>query len=138
MQQVRLSGTFSIAPPTVSESTFPGGVFTGQLSTLPAPKQAPVYEAQNRNLNSANAYVGLSGVGPADSVTKGNTLYIRTSNLIWIRLTFSNLPSDIVSEIPVQGMLILEIPDNNALILLEAKGTGYIEYACTGNQLTGY
>lgn len=136
MQQVKLSGSVTVAPPTVSDSTFPGGVYTGVLTTLPSPKQAPVYDSHTRNLNAPSDYVTLYGIGPADTVTKGNFLFIRTTSLIWFEVTFQNTPSNTVSEFPVMGTMLIEVPDLNAITLLRAKGTGYIEYCVTGNQLT--
>lgn len=134
MQQVKLDGSVSVAPPTVSDSTFPAGVYSSKLTTLPSPKQAPVYDSHTRNLSSPSAYTTLTGIGPNDTVTAGNFLYIRTTSLIWIEITFKQTPSDIVSEIPVMGTLIIEVSDTNAISLLRAKGSGYIEYCVTGNQ----
>lgn len=135
--QLKVEGSFVASPPTVTDATFPGAVFNAKLQLLPSPKQSSVWSGDVKNLNSPSAYVTLSGLGPSDNVTRANTFYIRCTSPIYVRYTTVALPDPIVAEIPVQGLCILEFPDANAATLIEVKGTGFLEYFVSGNQLFG-
>jgi hypothetical protein len=135
MGQVKLQGSVIIGPVVAGDDVFPGDILNVTLSTSVNPKPCQVWDGNTRSLNSPNAYAVLFGVGAIDTVTKGNFLVVRCVSPMMVRLTFSQLPVNIVSEFFVQGQMLIEIPDANPLIALEAKGSGFITYAVSGNQL---
>lgn len=81
------------------------------------------------NLNSPIAFYTLAGIGASSIVTEALTFIFRTQSNIRLRLTFDDAT---VSELSVQGMLLIEPPDGTALVLVEAKGLGLIEYFASG------
>lgn len=86
-----------------------------------------------RNVDSPAAFVQLYGVGATDAVTQGSTLYFKTTNSFQLRLTCQNPQgADIVSIVPVSGLVMLEFPDDSYLKLLECMGSGPIEYLVVG------
>jgi hypothetical protein len=90
----------------------------------------------NVDVNSpAPAFQALDGVGAGQSVTQGNTLYLRTTAPMTMRFTFADPMGgpDIVSLVPVQGLLIWEGSALGYLKLIEAQGVGGIEYFVSGN-----
>lgn len=135
MGQVKLSLSLNIGPTSAGEDVFPGQEIDIASTTNPSPKTSQVRDSHTRNLNSASAFVALSGIGPDDTVTNANILYVRTTSPMRIRVTYKDLPADLVSVFVVQGTYFMEVPDSNPIILLEAMGVGFIEYATSGNQL---
>jgi len=133
-----LAGSIVVGPAVVSETAFPGAVSTVQLDTTPDQKNSACNSGvKNRTINTPNAFITLSGVGPTDDVTQGDTLYFRSRSPVSVRLTFNNplVPmSPTVSVIPVNGTLILEAPQSQYLTLLEVQGSGQIEYLVSGQQ----
>lgn len=106
------------------------------FTTTPLQKQALVQTgAQVRLVTSPAAYVPLDGVGTGETVTQGTLLYLRTQlgNPMMLRLTFADAP-DLVSEVPVKGLLVVEMDEVHYLKLLEAKGSGTVEYYVSGVQ----
>lgn len=135
MGQVKLQGSIIIGPPVAGDDVFPGDILNVVLSTSVNPKPCQVWDGNTRSLNSPNAYATLFGVGTTDTVTRGNFLAIRCVSPMRVRLTFSATPVNVVSELFLQGPMLIEIPDANPLLTLEAMGTGFITYAISGNQL---
>jgi hypothetical protein len=88
------------------------------------------------NINSANAFVELDGVGSTDPVTQGNFLFLRTVVPMVMRLTMADPAGgpDLVSQVPVHGLLITEFSAAGYLKLLEIKGVGGVEWFISGNQ----
>lgn len=136
--QLQLNGSLVVAPPMVTDTTFPESTSTISLTCTPSPKPSQVCSgAKQRNANSPNAFITLSGVGPADDVTQADTLYFRCRSPMQIRLTFYNPinPSaPVVSVTPVNGTYFAEYPQNQYLTLLEVQGSGQIEYLASGQQ----
>ncbi len=141
--QVTISGSLIESPPACCEAPgFPSSTTAipfGQSNT-PCPKPAPVSTgAKVRNVQSANAFVALSGVGANDDVTQADTVYIRvrSGSSFQARITTNNpLGSPIVAVIPFSGLLLFE-PDAVAgfyVTLLEVQGAGQIEYFASGLQ----
>lgn len=65
-------------------------------------------------------------------VTKGDTLYFFAYSPILVRLKTFLEPDPLLSEIPVDGLVVLEFNAARYLTLLEAKGNANIEYLVTG------
>lgn len=132
---VNVSGTLTAGPAQTSDTSFPTGVTSVPFAVVQ--RAAPVQTgAQVRLVNSAGAYVPLDGVGTGETVTKANLLYLNTKDsAMWVRLTFANSPgSDVVSELPVKGPAAITVDETHYLKLVEAKGTGTIEYYASGNE----
>ena len=136
MGRVALTGEVSVQPDVISDTTFPGAVKSTQLSTTPTQKPSAVDSGiAKRMINTPNAFLALSGVGPTDDVTRGDTLYIKTNSPIQVRLTFAQVSGgDLISTLPLYGTCILEIPSDQYLKTIEAKGAGTIEYLISGSQ----
>lgn len=139
MGLLNLDGALTGGPPTVSESNFPSATFLVSLGFAQGHDKmfGVASGVLTRNLDTGiNAYVTLRGVGPDDAVTQGNSLYFKCSSPMKLRATFAdplNPSVDIVSVIPVQGPLVLEVPDDSYLKTLECSGSGPVEYLVAGN-----
>lgn len=81
-------------------------------------------------MNSPSTYVALDGVGTNNTVPKGDTLYMRTQVPFKVRLTFAD--ASVITNLPLQGLFILELDPANMLTLLEAEGAGQIEWFVSG------
>lgn len=89
-----------------------------------------------QSVNSASAFVPITGVGPTGSVTQGLFLYLKTDARFMVRVTqkgTTNLDPDIVSTFPLQGMLMMQFPLENTLKLLEVEGIGPVDFFVGGN-----
>jgi len=132
---VNITGALVAGPQSTSDCGFPGGVLNVALALRIPSKPAAVQVTQVRQLASPSAYVALDGVGAGEAVTQGNFLYLKTNAPIVIRMTTKvAVGPNLVAEIPVYGLLILEVPDANYILLLEAQGAGTLEYFISGNQ----
>lgn len=138
---VTLLGTLSAGPQGSCEGGFPAGLLQlqfGLSGSCPGAGTKPAIKKfwTNTDISSAVAFVPLDGVGTGESVTKGNTLYLRTNSPFLIRFTFADPAggADIVSVLPIQGLHISEYQLPGYLKLLEAKGVGGIEYFVSGNE----
>lgn len=83
----------------------------------------------------ANAdYAALSGIGTGQTVTKADTLYFRASGPIFLRLTCLNGAgiADTPIVVPVAGLFVVEFQSARELVVLEAKGSGTVEYVASG------
>jgi hypothetical protein len=134
MGQVALDGTITVGPSTSGATVFPGLTDTVPFTTTPSPKMAQAWPGMVRSVNSPSAYIQLSGVGTNDTLTKANLFYLRSSTAFKVRITYDDTPTPLVSEQWVQGLCIIEAPDNHSIIKLEVMGSGQIEYLASGNQ----
>lgn len=132
MSTVQISGSFTSSPPTAGEGGFPSGstsidlAFVSGSTGKPAPAQTGV---QQRVLASPSAYVTLRGVGTSDAVPRADTLVLRTMVAMLVRFTLYDTSTAIV---PVKGLMVVEFDPANALTLVEAKGSGTIEWFASG------
>lgn len=89
-----------------------------------------------RTIASPAAFITLSGVGPADSVTQGTFLYVMTDAEITLRITTDDGSGGTTVETPITvppGLaLVRQFPATKPLELLEVKGSGRITYAACG------
>lgn len=139
---VTLLGTLTAGPQGSCEGGFPAGLLQvnfGLSGSCPGAGTKPMAKKiwTSTDVNSPSpAYAALDGVGTGESVTQGNTIYLRTTSQMKIRATFADPAGgpDIVSIIPHQGLWIQEFPNNGYLKLLEAQGVGGVEYFVSGNQ----
>jgi hypothetical protein len=124
-----------IAGPTgASDSNFPSAVDNMPFGLNPNPKQFTVDTGPQRpNINSPSpTFVALSGIGAGQSVTQAQTLYFRSLIPMQIRLTFQGDATPKV--LYVQGAVLLEFDISHPLVLLEASGSGQVEYWAAGLQ----
>lgn len=131
---VKLTGSLLAGPAKASCSTFPSGIVNATIELRPPNKIATVFVSHVRNVASPSAFVILDGVGSGETVSQGTLFYFRTQNEIRLRLTFDDgSGGDVVSEVPVDGLYIGEIPASKYLKLVEAQGSGVVEYFVSGN-----
>lgn len=137
MGQVVLAGTFTGGPAQVGVG-FPTAIFTANLATTPSPKpfSAATGVLTRRVSQVAPGFVVLSGVGPTDTVVRGDTLYLRSDAQLLLRVSqqdpLNPLGPALVREIYQSGLYVVEFPASSPLVLLEAQGSATIEYAITG------
>lgn len=132
---IRLSGTLVAGPPC-GDGCFPSATTSVELNLACGctGKPSSVDTGVNkRQLNSASAFTTLTGVGPSDCVQHGDFLYFRSNSDVLVRMTFqASVGPDIVSVIPANGLMIVEIQEGQYLKQLEAQGVGPIEYFLSG------
>lgn len=135
MGQLKVEGALVAGPPQATD-VFPAGVLTHPLSTAQNPKGFQVATGVlTRNLNSAAAFLAFAELGANAAVTRGTFLYMRSDAVIDVRITTDDgAGGDVVSVIPLQGLLILEFPGSKYLKLLEVQGSGKLEYFISGDQ----
>lgn len=139
MGQLQLSGNLTSGPPQGAEFS-QGRMMINIALALKGGAGCKAFGSatgvQTRNLNSPSAYVVLSGVGPDDTVTRGDTLYVFAPQPILVRITTDDgVGGDVVSVLPLDGLMILEINQVRYLKLLEAQGAcNGVEYFVSGQQ----
>ncbi len=132
---VTFAGRLLAGPPKSSTSSFPTGLSNATFELKPPNKTATVATGiQTPSVNSASAFVELSGVGAGQTVTQGTFLYLRTTSKMLVRITQAGDSGDVVSTMYVDGLFAQEFPAANYMKLLEAQGTGVVEYFASGNQ----
>lgn len=83
---------------------------------------------------TAVTYQTLPGIGAVPGVTQADTLYLFSGSPILVRMTIFQSGGDIVSVVPVDGLLIHEFPASSGYLkLLEAQGTATLEYFASGS-----
>lgn len=137
---VTLLGNLTAGPQGVCEGGFPSGVLQvafGLAGSCPGAGTKPALKKfwTSQEVNSPSAFATLDGIGSGQSVTQANTFYFRSTVGVLLRLTFADPGGgpDIVSTVPVKGLLVLEPSEAGYLKLLEAKGQGKVEYFASGN-----
>lgn len=131
---VTLSGSIIAGPQGAGDCGFPSGILNIVFSSFPPQKSAAAKTSSSKQLNSPSAFTALDGVGTGETVTQGNFLYLRSNSPTQIRLTTkASSGPDVVAVVPLQGVMIIEFPTTNYLLLLEAQGVGTLEYFVSGN-----
>lgn len=124
---VSMLGNLAVAPAGSGEGGVPGGATTIPYQTNPNPKSVAVSTGdQVTNVaTAADVFVTLSMGG----VTQGSFLFVIVSGTMTIRTTQGgNTPAvEIIS-----GMKVVEYDPGSPLTLLEASGSGVVEYLVTG------
>lgn len=126
MSTVQLAGSLTFTPQ--GSSSFPGGTQSYAVATTPDPKGVTVFQSGIKMLNSPSSYVSLD-IGTGQNVTNGDTLYLKTTSPLSIRITQAGSSAQVIQ---LQGTMFLEFPPTAYLTFLEAQGVGTIEYACSG------
>jgi hypothetical protein len=131
--QLQFSGQLVAGPAMVSDSFFPSGTSTIQLSTAPSPKQYAVDTGPQRPLvNSPSSFQTLSGIGAGQTVTMASFLYFKSLTPVQLRLTYSGDATPKVRY--TNGNVIEEFDPAHPLTLLEIMGSGQVEYWACGLQ----
>lgn len=123
-------------PPAGGE-TFPGTTFAAPLLLRTNPKgfNCATGILQRQIATNVGVYATLSGVGATDTVTKGNTLYLKTNSTLLVRLTTDDgVGGSVTAVIPVSGFCMLEFDDSKYLKLVEVSGSALLEYFVCGLQ----
>lgn len=131
MGKVALSGAITATPE--GSSAFPTATLSAALGLSQGTGKGFTAGTGilRRTISSPAAFITLEGT-PA-TVAQANFLYARGDSPMQLRLTFDDGANpDIVSVVPLNGPLILEIPDAQFLKLFEVQGSGTIEYMLTG------
>jgi hypothetical protein len=133
MGQINVTGALVAGPPASGE-VFPGASSNIPLSLASNPKIAGVMTGcLTRLIASPGGFVTLSGVGATDTVTHGDTLYLKCDAELSVRLTQDDgLGGNVVSTLFLSGANLLEFSPTKFLKLLEVKGTATIEYFVSG------
>jgi len=137
MGQIVVQGSITGGPPQQGVG-FPQAVFTTQLATTPSPKpfSAATGVLIRRVAQVGPGFVGLTGVGPDDTVVRGDTLYFRSDAQVLLRISQTDPLNPggpaLVRELLVSGLLICEFPPASPLVLLEVQGSATIEYCISG------
>lgn len=128
-----LQGTLRAGPSSSSCSgSFPSGLVNVTFESSPARKSTPVSCYHVRAVNSPASYAALAGIGTNETVTQALILYLKTSGPMLVRITTEETPDDVVSVIPVDGLMILEFQAARYLKLVEVQGSGTVEYFAGG------
>lgn len=134
MSQLDFAGTLRLDPDRVADQDcVPAGSTTIPYATSPAPKRVAVSTGDMQaSVASPSAFVALPGVGGAGPVQEGTFLFLRTNCAMSIRTTTYNLAGNVLAVEVINGLKVIE-PDPSAyLVLLEAMGTGIVEYLVAG------
>lgn len=131
---VTLSGTLLAGPPKSSCGGFQSALINAAFELRPPNKTATVVDHGVRSLASHDSFADLNAVGTGKTVTQGTFLFARTSGPMTIRTTRNTGSGDVVSTQDVDGLFVLEFPVDKYLKLLEAQGSGSIEYFVSGTQ----
>lgn len=132
---VELEATIEAGPPTVSSGTFPRSStsipFGFKGPKPPAPRQTG---SMTTEVSSAGAFVALEGVGTGKTVTKATVVFLQTALPMQVRLTFKDPGggADIVSIVPIDGPLVLQLDPNGYCKLVEIKGLGTVNWYASG------
>jgi hypothetical protein len=128
-----LQGTIQVGPPKSGGQSFPTGLGNIAFTLKPASKPAPVSSQDVRNFASPSGFSTIHGIGPNETVTQANFLYLRTDAPIDFRITSDDgNGGSVVAVVSVDGLHIIEKPTSKFIKLLEAQGTGTIEYFASG------
>lgn len=131
---VSFRGNLQAGPPKATTGSFPAGMTNIAFDLKPTAKPAPVSCHDIRNL-SASSYTSLRGIGSTDTVQQANFLFIQTDSPISFRVTYDDgSGGDVVDVIAVDGLFVQEAPIDKFIKLLEAQGTGVVEYFASGTR----
>lgn len=113
-----------------------GGGGTCQIPFSLNPMQKVVGASIEATKVIANAvFTALPGIGAGGLVTQATTLFIQVkgSAVMQFRITFHpDTGPDFTSVVYTKGLLIIEPPDGNYIALVEALGSGTVQYLATG------
>lgn len=131
--QAQLTASLIAAPASVSDQQFPSGTVNLTFGLNPNPKQYNVAFGGALNLVNSS-FTAIPGIGAAGEVTQVTTLYVRTAVPMKLQLTMADPDggADIVSIVPVNGVLLLEFPSNGYVKALSVKGSGQFEFWAAG------
>jgi hypothetical protein len=131
--QLALSGLIQAGPANPVDGAFPGGSLSEPLSLYNGTKSfGPGTGILQRDVASPAAFIALEGV-PL-TVTKGHTLYFKCNTPMVLQMTCDDgIGGVVVAEQNVHGLVVVEFPAANSLVLLKVKGTGRLEYLVVGN-----
>lgn len=135
MGQVKVDGTMS-AGPASGGGSFPASSFDVPLALRASPKLfVAATGVLSRSIDSPTAFVELSEVGAAGSVSRADVLYLRASGPVDLRLTTDDgVGGDVVAVVPVDGLVVLEFPVTKSAKKVEVKGTATLEVFASGQQ----
>lgn len=132
---IQLQPATLMAGPSTSND---GSVFPSGNTIIPldlAPAQKPYVVSTGRQLpmvQSPSGFQALAGIGATSSVTQAHTVYVRTQAPFMFRVTYLGDATPKVRY--TSGLWMEEADPSHPIVLLEAQGTGQVEYLAVGNQ----
>lgn len=137
MGRAILTGNLTAGPTAVTEGVFPSMRADVQLAFIDGSQGKSAERMTgvlSRQINSPSAYVPLQGVGPTDTVTQGNTLYLKSNAPVNIRITQDDGSggTDVTEMLGVHGLVVREFSTIYPLELVEIQGSATIEYFFSG------
>lgn len=136
MTTIAISGTVSVSEDCggcsggAAETTLTFGDACGSIS-------APVHSGLAKRTVSVTApsWVTLSGVGEADTVTRGQFLFVKANAPVLVRLTYDDgAGGDVLVVLPVDTLapLVLSFQSAKYLKQVEVQGSATIQYLVSG------
>lgn len=134
MGVLKIEGSLTAGPPSVTSEAFPGASVIVPLRLRENTLAFSVATGMlSRTIASALSFIALQGVGPTDVVTKALFLYLKGNALFDVRLTTDDgVGGSTVAVVPVNGFTLVQFDSTKFLKLLEARGTALIEYFLCG------
>lgn len=132
--QLTFTGQLVCAPASSSDGGIPVGSTLIPFQTNPNPKPASASTGDMVvNVNNVS-FAPLPGIGAGGVVTQGTFMYIRSQSTMTIRTTTYNIAGNVQAVETINGMKVVEFDPNAYLVLLEAQGSGQLEYFVSGPQ----
>jgi len=131
MSQIKLSGSLDAGPSQGGSESFPASSWSVPLAFRSGTKTfGAATGVLVRQVNAPSpSYASLA------SITRGDFLYVKTSGPLVLRLTVDDgAGADVLELVPVDGLLLREFSSLRYLKLVEAQGTGTIEFFVSGSQ----
>jgi hypothetical protein len=131
--QLVFQGSLICGPASSGEGGVPGGSTVIPYQTNQNPKCLAVTTGDVVvNVDSPGAYVALPGVG--SNVTQGTFLFMITSGTMTVRVTTYSAGGNVQAVETVNGLKVSEYDPTAYLVLLEAMGSGVVEFFAGGPQ----
>ena len=122
-----------IAGPQQAGEGFPSSTVTASIKLSTDPKSFGVATGViSRRIASPGAFVALQGVGSADTVTKGDFLYLKADKDVDLRMSLDNGAGGTDLRILTGRVFVVEFSSIKFLKLLEAQGSAQLEYFVSG------
>ncbi len=117
-----------------SPEGYPGSVFNVPVALSEARKLwTNATGVLTRTIESPDAFVVMSAIGPEADVPAANTIYGRSNAPLDLRITQDDGDGgSTVIILAVSGTFLFETPPTKQITLLEARGTALLEYFASG------
>lgn len=133
MGAASISGSLTFGPQPAG-GTFPNGSSSLQLGLIADQKPFDAASpAVTRSFDSPSAFASLGVVAESGPVVRCTVFYLRCESKLRVRVTFDDgVGGTYQSTFPLLGTILIEPPDDEAIVSVEVKGTSTIEYCAAG------